>query len=66
LILYVGKDSETGYKLKSKSGWQKGGYGKTADDDVAIDSYGFSALPGGRRYSWDRGKFTNIGTNGDW
>jgi uncharacterized protein (TIGR02145 family) len=66
LLRFVTKDEDTGYQLKSKSGWQKDGYGKTADDDVAIDSYGFSALPGGRRYSWDGGKFTNIGTNGDW
>jgi uncharacterized protein (TIGR02145 family) len=64
LINYTVNDAA--YKLKSKSGWQKNGYGKTADDYIAIDLYGFSALPGGRRYSWDGGKFDCIGTNGDW
>lgn len=64
LITYTVIDAA--YKLKSKSGWQENGYGKTADDYIAIDLYGFSALPGGRRYSWDGGKFDCIGTNGDW
>jgi uncharacterized protein (TIGR02145 family) len=41
LVEYVGGASVAGKKLKSKSGW----YGNNGTDD-----YGFSALPGGRRF----------------
>jgi len=45
-----------GNKLKSKSGWIENGNGS--------DDYGFSALPGGGRYS--DGSFTGVGYFGDW
>ena len=45
LVAYAGGDSNAGKKLKSTYGWYKGAglYG--------TDDFGFSALPGGGRYS---------------
>jgi len=55
LMLTVG--SKTGGKeLKSTSGWNKNGNG--------TDDYGFSALPGGRRYT--DGSFRYLGMRGYW
>jgi uncharacterized protein (TIGR02145 family) len=48
--------SNPGTKLKAKSGWSHNGNG--------TDDYGFSALPGGYRYSY--GNFLNIGVGGGW
>jgi uncharacterized protein (TIGR02145 family) len=45
-----------GKKLKSKSGWYKNGNG--------TDDNGFSALPGGYRYS--NGDFSSAGDRGNW
>jgi len=55
LVTVVG--SETGgKKLKSTSGWNKNGNG--------TDEFGFSALPGGNRGTFD--SFDNAGEYGDW
>ncbi|MFA5648142.1 MAG: PEGA domain-containing protein [Bacteroidales bacterium] len=48
--------SNHGIKLKDKSGWNSNGNG--------TDDYGFSALPGGTRYS--SGYFLYIGNGGYW
>ena len=45
-----------GSRLKSTSGWASNGNG--------TDNFGFSALPGSRR--WSNGKFYNAGSNGEW
>jgi len=45
-----------GKKLKTRSGWSNNGNG--------TDEYGFSALPGGYRFSG--GSFYNAGNNGYW
>jgi len=45
-----------GTTLKSTSGWNSGGNGE--------DNYGFSALPGGRRFS--NSTFDYVGNYGDW
>jgi uncharacterized protein (TIGR02145 family) len=56
LMTAVGGYSTAGTKLKSKSGWNDNGNG--------TDDYGFSALPGGLRYT--DGSFGNAGNIGDW
>ncbi|MBZ4652494.1 MAG: endo 2, partial [Proteiniphilum sp.] len=65
LINYAGGADVSGGKLKSK---------RTEPDDHprwgspntgATDAYGFSALPGGRRYA-DYGYFGNVGFSGQW
>jgi uncharacterized protein (TIGR02145 family) len=56
LVNYVGGDSTAGTKLKSTSGWSDGGNG--------TDDYGFSALPGGGRFT--DGIFWDVGTRGYW
>jgi len=57
LVSAAGDDNSAGNLLKSKSGW--------VDDGNGTDSYGFSALPGGSRYS--NGVFdNNAGYNGYW
>jgi uncharacterized protein (TIGR02145 family) len=56
LVNTAGGWKAAGKKLKSKSGWQVN-YGST-------DEFGFSALPGGRRYK--DGGFKNAGKNGYW
>jgi len=53
LVTFLGLTPGT--KLKSKTGWTSGN---------GIDSYGFSALPGGNR--GNGGVFENIGTFGFW
>ncbi|MCA0447280.1 MAG: PEGA domain-containing protein [Bacteroidetes bacterium] len=56
LMTAVGGSSAEGTKLKSKTGWNRGGNG--------TDDYGFSALPGGGRgYN---GGFSNVGYYGNW
>ncbi len=45
-----------GKKLKSRNGWDK--------DKSGTDNYGFSALPGGRRFP--NGKFRLLGESGNW
>jgi uncharacterized protein (TIGR02145 family) len=57
LVHTAGGWKVAGKKLKSTSGWQVNG-GST-------DEFGFSALPGGRRYYKD-GSFKNLGGNGFW
>jgi len=52
LIIYVGSD--VGTKLKSASGWNETGNG--------TDTYGFTALPGGSRFS--NGTFGSLGGHG--
>jgi uncharacterized protein (TIGR02145 family) len=53
-----GTGGEAGYKLKASDGWNQGGDGG--------DAFGFSALPGGRRYytessGWNYAGINNIG-----
>jgi len=55
LVTAAGGDA-AGKALKSAVGWENNGNG--------TDSYGFSALPGGRRYSL--GAFNNAGSYGSW
>ena len=54
LINFIG--ASAGTKLKSNQGWFNNGNG--------TNSAGFSALPGGYRYSY--GSFLNIEENGNW
>ena len=56
LVAAAGGDRKAGKKLKAKSSWNKKGNG--------MDDYGFSALPGGRRYS--DGSFNYAGNLGFW
>ena len=56
LVDYAGGDNVAGKKLKSTSGWRKDGNG--------TDDFGFSALPGGSRYSG--GGFSSAGGSGYW
>jgi len=71
LIRAAGGESKAGKRLKSSSGWDGGYYcyGSGCPDANGIDRYGFSALPGGSRYSYvssgSKG-FTSSGTNGFW
>jgi uncharacterized protein (TIGR02145 family) len=60
LVSAVGGESVAGKKLKSKSCWDLRG------DDIGdgTDDYGFSALPGGYRYS--QGNFNSAGADGLW
>jgi uncharacterized protein (TIGR02145 family) len=53
----VGGKNVAGTKLKAKSGWAKNGGG--------TDVYGFSALPGGYRKSYDS-EFIGVGNDGYW
>jgi uncharacterized protein (TIGR02145 family) len=55
-LVTVAGSSTGGAKLKSESGWKEDGNG--------TDSYGFSALPGGRRGS--DGRFRSVGKYGYW
>jgi uncharacterized protein (TIGR02145 family) len=52
----AGGISTAATKLKAKSGWDDNGNG--------TDNYGFSALPGGFRYS--DGDFGGTGSSGSW
>jgi len=56
LVATAGGWETAGKKLKSKSGWKENGNG--------TDIYGFSALPGGYRYS--DGDFGSAGSLGRW
>jgi len=56
LVAAATGDYSAGYNLKSKSGWYNNGNGS--------DKFGFSALPGGRRYS--DGNFDIAGSSGNW
>jgi len=56
LVNYAGGDDVAGKKLKSTYGWYNDGNG--------TDEYGFSALPGGDRYSY--GYFYDAGYYGHW
>jgi uncharacterized protein (TIGR02145 family) len=57
----VGSRDIAGMKLKSKSGWNWNKYRKTSGGGT--DDYGFSALPGGYRWS---DNFASVGDNGYW
>jgi uncharacterized protein (TIGR02145 family) len=56
LVDFAGGEETAGAKLKSVSGWNSGGNG--------TDDFGFSALPGGYRYS--DGDFNSAGDRGSW
>jgi len=56
---FVGGEEMAGTKLKSKAGWVDG-----EDYKAATDDYGFSALPGG--YRWSGGSFDIAGSRGSW
>jgi uncharacterized protein (TIGR02145 family) len=56
LVKVCGDKATAGKKLKARGGWNKNGNG--------TDDYGFSALPGGGRYSG--GGFYNAGYYGYW
>jgi uncharacterized protein (TIGR02145 family)/uncharacterized repeat protein (TIGR02543 family) len=64
LVTAVGGSSTAGKALKSTSGWNS----YTSDGQTysgnGTDNYGFTALPGGYRYS--DGRFLNAGDNGVW
>ena len=53
-----------GKKLKSKSGWNRDDYKNVSGNNNGTDNYGFSALPGGTRYS--SGTFYDAGLYGIW
>jgi len=59
-----------GKKLKSSSGWDPSSYctGSGCPDYNGTDTYGFSAMPGGCRYtlSYNRTGFNRIGESGYW
>jgi len=54
LITIAGGTTIAAKHLKAKSGW---------NDDNGLDSYGFSALPGGYGYNYG---FSDVGNFGDW
>ena len=56
LVQIAGGASTAGKKLKSKTGWNENGNG--------TDDFGFSALPGGYRFS--EGDFGRVGDGGNW
>jgi uncharacterized protein (TIGR02145 family) len=56
LAAAAGGLSKAGKALKAKNGWSENGNG--------TDGFGFSALPGGRRYP--SGSFDNVGYHGYW
>jgi len=58
LVAAAGGQSTAGSKLKTTSGWYE--YSGISSTDES----GFSALPGGNRYS--DGRFSNAGYNGFW
>jgi len=61
LFASAGGEDIAGKKLKSKSGWNNRDDGKSGN---GMDDYGFSALPGGDRYSG--GNFYSTGNYGNW
>ncbi|MDR0307268.1 MAG: T9SS type A sorting domain-containing protein [Chitinispirillales bacterium] len=60
LMAAVGGEETAGTKLKSQTGWYDG----DSDYIPGTDDYGFSALPGGRR--WNGGSFGGAGYLGHW
>jgi uncharacterized protein (TIGR02145 family) len=58
LVGYAGGYLVAGKKLRSKTGWNS--YSGITNEDT----YGFSALPGGYRYT--DGYFSHAGNFGDW
>jgi uncharacterized protein (TIGR02145 family) len=62
LIKYTGGWEDAGTKLKAADGWidcdGKNGNG--------TDNFGFSALPGGNRDSYNNDRFDNVGSTGTW
>jgi len=60
LVTAAGGSSVAGSKLKSSSGWNY----SSAISSSSTDEFGFSALPGGIRYS--DGRFDDAGDNGYW
>jgi len=61
LVKTVGGADIAGKKLKSKSGWDRT---SSYDYGNGTDNFGFSALPGGDRYS--NGGFHDAGNSGFW
>jgi uncharacterized protein (TIGR02145 family) len=57
----VGGNPGAGRKLKSTSGWNNNDDGTSGN---GTNDYGFSALPGGYRYTG--GSFNDAGGNGYW
>jgi uncharacterized protein (TIGR02145 family) len=62
LVNYAGDSSVAGKTLKSKTGWNDRGEGINGN---GADDYGFSALPGGIRFS-SNGRFFDVGHSGSW
>jgi len=68
LMAAVDGTETAGGKLKAKSGWKDNYQGKSGN---GTDQYGFSALPGGGDYCFERSRgnfanFANAGLNGLW
>jgi uncharacterized protein (TIGR02145 family) len=61
LVKLLGGNREAGAKLKSTSGWNNRHDGSSGN---GTDDFGFSALPGGRR--WLGGDFRDAGRYGNW
>jgi uncharacterized protein (TIGR02145 family) len=59
LVNYAGGLSVAGKKLMSKTGWKH-----YSESYYGTDDYGFSALPGGGRFS--HGDFVNAGDGARW
>jgi len=62
LVTAVGDDKTEGKKLKSKGGWNSPSL--ALSNSSGTDDYGFSALPGGLRFSG--GDFKYAGGSGGW
>jgi uncharacterized protein (TIGR02145 family) len=62
LVATAGGEKMAGKKLKAKSGWKRNDYDGVSGNGT--DSFGFSALPGGYRYS--DGDFNDAGYYGNW
>jgi len=56
MTAFVGGEETEGKHLKAKSGWKDNGNG--------LDTYGFSAMPGG--FGRSDGSFDLVGNNGNW
>jgi uncharacterized protein (TIGR02145 family) len=64
LLDYVGGSGTAGRYLKATSGWYNCGPSGSGSSYLCEDMYGFSALPGGYRFS--DGRFRHVGDGGDW
>jgi uncharacterized protein (TIGR02145 family) len=62
LMDYAG--GSAGTKLKATSGWSNCGPSGSGSSYSCSNTYGFSALPGGSRNSYDN--FGSVGTSGNW